>query len=301
MEGIMGDSPVFVVVSGDSGVGKSTDQLLAWPDALFLCLSGADKPAKQFGISPRVVEIGDLGDVHNVLRQVQALDAKSKPGAVIIDDLTILAERTHDRLKPQYPRSQTFAFWDRLKTEIRLVRDHARDAGVHVFASTHLARPDTDQGGQAHKGGPAMPGRKMRGALPHIADEVYIAELEPGAEPWPGVYRCEPDADWHMKSRLGVARGRVPMNLRELLRLRGYACPRLPGMEWQESVATQVSSAILAGSPWRDVWNRAEGQLVAKGLNPGAIYWALRDGIDRATLSKRSTLLGRYQPVKGEE
>lgn len=293
----MGDlSPVFAIVSGESGVGKSTDQLLAFPTAWFLCLKGADKPGYQFGLAPITVEVSLLSHAVEVLQHTATLPPEQKPPAIIIDDLTLLAENSYDFLKPQYPKNQVFAFWERMKQELRAVRTTAREVGVHVFASAHLAKPDTDQAGNFHKGGPVMPGRKMRSAIPHIADEVYLAELEPGHEPWPGVYWCEPHPEWHMKSRLGLMRGRAPMNLRELMRQRGYTLPRMAGAEWQEAVAQQVADTILKGEPWKDVWNRAEVQLMSKGLHPGLVYWALRDGVDRATLAKRQVLLGRFQP-----
>jgi hypothetical protein len=289
-------TPIFAIIAGESGVGKSTDQLLAFPTAWFLCLKGAEKPGAQFGIDVVSVVVSELAHVTQVLQHVKTLPQKQKPPALLIDDITLLAEKTHDRLKPLYPKSKTFDFWDALKGELRDVRDEGRIADCEVLASSHLAKPDTDMNGQFHKGGPTMPGKKMRTAIPHIADEVYIGELEPGREPWPGVYRCEPDPEWHMKTRIGALRGRAPMNIRELWRLKGYACPRIPGLEWQEDVTEMVAQKILEGNPWIDIWNRAEAQLLAKGLHPGHIFWALRDGVDRATLAKRRTLLGRFQP-----
>ena len=292
----MGDlTPVFSIAYGDSGVGKSTDQLLAFPTAWFLCLKGADKPGYQFGIRPTVVVVSTLADVVVILQHIQAMPVETRPPAVIVDDLTLLAERTYAVLRVQYPKSQTFAFWDSVKAEVHAVRDLARVMDIHVLCSAHAVVPDIDQNDQYHKGGPTMPGRKMRSAIPHMADEVYMCELEPGREPWPGVYRCEPDPEWHMKSRLGLIR--APMNIRELWRRRGYVCPRLPGQEWQDGVADTVAAKIIGGGePWIDIWNRAEVQLTAKGIAPGLVYWALRDGVDRATLAKSHTLLGRFQP-----
>ena len=63
----------------------------------------------------------------------------------------------------------------------------------------------------------------------------------------------------------------------------------------EEAIATGVF-AHLGNEDVVFSTHRGHGHALAKGLHPGHIYWALRDGVDRATLAKRRTLLGRFQP-----
>jgi len=295
----VGDSPLFVVVYGDSGLGKSVDQMLCAPRSWLVCKPGAEKPAFQFGFTMPAIHANGILELQEILAKIIAAPPEKRPPSLIVDDLTLLMQHTFDALRPQYPPAHTFAFWERIKRESRKVADMAREAHIDLFASMHRGSPSVDQNDVFHRGGPEMPARSMRTIVPHIADVVYRAEIDAERKPWPLVYSAEVDTDWLVKDRTGVVRGIAPGNLREIFRCYGRTFPRLPGMEWQDAVAEQVSNKIQPGESIPDVWNRAEAQLIAKGLPEPAIYWALRDGVDRATLAKRQRLLGFFNSSSG--
>lgn len=290
--------PALVVVAGPMGAGKTTDQWLMFPDAWALALPGSDKPVVQFmGHSipvEHVLEVRTFMDCSNVMGQIAQLPVEKRPRALICDDISIIADNTHNDLRPQYPASHNFQFWGRIKMELGILRDWLRHLRIWALVSSHLDGPSNDMDGNFYAGGPAMPSLKMRKILVHIADDVYCVEMEPGREPWPYYYRCEPDPQWAMKSRHGF-RGKLPLNLREMMLSAGYVIHRPAGMEWMDVAAGQIAKAIIDGQDKADVWNRAEDQLTGRGIPEGLVYWTLRDGVDRAALAKRGRLLGRFR------
>lgn len=280
---------VLAIVAGPSGIGKTTDALLAFPCALCFCAPGAMKPAVQFFGAPvskdQTVHVKTIREVVSTLAQMHSAGTLARFGAVIIDDLSLLAEGSHKALAESYSKSKTFQMWADLKNELIDLREWLRYTGLHAACNAHLAPPETDMNGVFHKGGPDMPSKKMRASLPHIADLVLVAEARADQKPWGAVYRCDaPNPQWHVKDRHGVASGLMPMNLGEILRAAGYAVPRLPGLEWIDGLSDSVSQRLARGDDKHTVWTETWAALAAQGVFSGHIYMTLRDGFDRHTI-----------------
>ena len=282
--------PATIIVYGDSGIGKSTDMIYSFPTALFLTLPGAMKPSiSTVGISRAnlwVIEVRNLDEAIATLTQVAGMPAEQRPVAVVIDDLTLLAERQAMDMHNSgaYPMAGdgVFRFWGDLKTKIQTLALYTRGIGAFPCFNSHKASPKSDKEG-FWKGGPELPSKKLVKSIPHAADMVFKAEAEParkGQNFWTGVYRCEPeDPSFHMKDRHGY-RGVVPMNLGELLRAVGYAIPRLPALQWQDTVADTIVDQRAEGMAVVDVSKHWQEKLNGKAHNLH-VRWAIRDGLDR--------------------
>ncbi|MDO8688736.1 MAG: hypothetical protein Q7R39_01765, partial [Dehalococcoidia bacterium] len=97
------------------------------------------------------------------------------------------------------------------------------------------------------------------------------------------------DPNYVSKDRHGVTPDYAPFNLREILRSAGYRLSRWPGLEWQDAVADGIAHGILALPPnveSKDVLQKALDYMRQQGYADLYIRWALRDGLDRAILSR---------------
>lgn len=285
-------SSVLTMAAGDSGIGKTTDLILTWPGALFFCSPGAVKPARQFlgcDLQPwQIVHVRTIQEVTLHLQKMEKEGLLARVSAVVVDDLSILAESSYLELKSKYSANRSFQMWDDLKRQMQQLRDWLRFLGLNAGCNAHLAPPETDMNGVFHKGGPAMPSKKMRSQVPHIADLVVIAEAKADRKPWGAVYRCDPpNPQWHVKDRHGVCSGIMPMNTGEILRAAGYAVPRLTGLEWQDAVADKVVQRLAEGQKPDAVWVESWEKLASQGVFMGHIYMALRDGLDRHTIQTK--------------
>ena len=285
-------SSVLTITAGPSGIGKTTDLILTWPRAMFFCAPGAVKPARQFlgrDLEPwQIVHVRTIADVITHIQKMASDGTLQQASAVVVDDLSILAESSYLELKSKYAKSQTFTMWDDLKRQLQTLREWLRHLNLHAGCNAHLAAPETDSNGVFHKGGPAMPSKKMRSQVPHIADLVLVAEAKSNRKPWGAVYRCDPpNPQWHVKDRHGVCSGIMPMNTGEILRAAGYVIPRFPGLEWQDTVADRVVEKLNSGENAATVWSEAWEKLASQGVFNGHIYMALRDGMDRHAIQTK--------------
>jgi len=178
-----------------------------------------------------------------------------------------------------------FRFWGDLRNKVQTLALYTRGIGAFPCFNAHRCTPRSDKDG-FWKGGPELPSKKLVKAIPHAADVVYKAEAEvsrKGQNFWTGVYRCEPeDPSYHMKDRHGY-RGVVPMNLGELLRAVGYQLPRLPALQWQETVADTIVEQRAEGLAVKDVVTHWADKLNGK-VHKLHIRWSIRDGLDRYTI-----------------
>jgi len=285
-------SSVLTIAAGPSGIGKTTDLILTWPRALFFCSPGAVKPARQFlgrNLEPwQIVHVRTINDVLLHLQTLTTDGTLQQASAVVVDDLSILAESSYLDLKAQYNASRTFAMWDDLKRQLQSLREWLRHLNLHASCNAHLAVPETDSNGVFHKGGPSMPSKKMRAQVPHIADLVLVAEAKADRKPWGAVYRCDPpNPQWHVKDRHGVCSGIMPLNTGEILRAAGYAVPRLPGLEWQDAAADKIAQRLKEGQDPTTVWSESWEKLASQGVFNGHVYMALRDGMDRHAIQTK--------------
>jgi hypothetical protein len=282
--------PAFIIVYGPSGSGKTTDALYSFPNGLFLALPGALKPSvTTVGWSPAAMRVETVEEATALIYRIM----KEAPGqfdAIVIDDLSLLAENTYTRMKPQFRPQEAFKLWDGVKQTIIDFKNAARAAGLHVVANAHQTHSETKDG-VFLRGGPTMPARKMVDAIPHIADSVLRAGIDQQRKPWKGVYHADNGgAMWHEKDRHSAFRATSPMNLAEGLRSVGYPIARAPGMEWQEAEVDKVAARLTAGENFQTVWDSVMKDLMAKGASALHVRWVLRDGKDRHDFKKAAAL-----------
>jgi hypothetical protein len=279
--------PAVVCVYGPSGMGKTTDTLFSFPMGLFMALPGALKPSlRVVGWDPyatgQVVPVADLDAA------VAAL-TKIKPGvfdAVVVDDLSLLAERTMLKLEAKHANSRSgFAMWNELRDTVIRFREAARACGLHVILNTHERQPETHDG-TFFRGGPSLPSKTLTERIPHISDTVLRAcadPTSPGA--WKGVYKCESaNPQWIMKDRHGCCPPTAPQNIAEIMRLAGYTIRRYPGLEWQEDWVEWTASQLATGRPEKEVMTELNSNFV--DADPLHLRWVRRDGRHRFTLRK---------------
>lgn len=303
--------PAFIVTAGESGEGKTLDQILAFAGcAVFAAQEGALKPAWSVGrvdlesMGRRVV-IHTVEDAIKLARYLVANPVIKgvRILAIVIDDLSLLMKNTYREIAKVNPPTNRkgevdgFEVWDKVGDRVLEFAQVCRWAGLHVATSTHLRPPETVKDMNTgifsfFKGGPEMPSRKLTRQLPYFADVVYLTGVEPGRTPWHGVYKCiEGDPQFHMKDRHHIVRGQAPMNLGEILRFAGYILPRPQGLEWMEEVAEGIAQALLGGANHREVTAKAAHNLYYKhNFLPEHISWAVhRDGNDRFLLRKSAS------------
>lgn len=289
---LYGGANCVAAVYGPSGAGKTADMLYSFPRGLFIAPPGALKPAYNVvGFVPASVEVGTIMEATELLKK----HAKSgEYDAIVADDFSLLAEQTVAQLEK---KNSGFTLWGKVRDAVLEFRDTARHVGMHVILTAHESAPKTTNGAFI-RGGPKLPG-KLPEDVPGVCDIVLRAAADPTRRGWHGCYRCTvDDASWVTKDRHGVTPDRAPMNLGEIMRLAGYTLRRAPGLEWQDEVVAGLSEALMgATGPGQDkalltAWS---DQLRAAGHHDLHIRWALRDALDRVSLTRaKANVLGMY-------
>lgn len=229
-----------------------------------------------------------------------------------VDDLTIIANATFMAYDAAAPVSQKgfkdgYFAYNKVKEDIMHMRNTAQACGVHLVWNAHKIGADTDNKGRYFKGGPEMPSRGLRKAVPVIADTTVGCEKDPQKlRGWKGCYVCDPDsAVFYQRDRFNVAPKKGPMNLAELWRTAGYLLPYPPELSWaagsdllggEGSIIEMGAQALLDGAGWDDL----TVAVVRKGREAQAIdpmiAWALRDINDRAAIrrARQNQALGLF-------
>ena len=87
---------------------------------------------------------------HVLAQQCRQALQQVTPGvwdAVVVDDLSLLAERTMQKLESKHAGSRNkFALWDDLRDTVIRFREVARAAGLHVILNAHERQPETKDG-----------------------------------------------------------------------------------------------------------------------------------------------------------
>ena len=291
--------PSFAMLYGELKAGKTADALATFPGAIYVAAPGALSPAEAlWGFpQPQAYDLETFADV-------QAFGEKCHGApALVIDDASLIADRTVNHYKAKF---SGFDLWGAVFTSAIRMRDSLRRRGMHVVMTCHPAPAETKDGVR-HKGGPAFPGQ-VRAKLPAAADLLLRAEsLSNGATRggqllaasskapgWPMCYRTARHPDWLQGSRYNTP-DRAPMNLREILRAVGFTIPRCPGLEWQDQLADAIANQLLTvgigdGAKVRGVLATARDYALERLSRETAhVYWALRDGYDRALLRTAMT------------
>ncbi len=249
--------PPLVGLYGDSGSGKTTSLLFAWPRAEWVVPKGGIKPASFVGYRPPTI----YDNIHFIDDIIPIID-KVKTGALVIDDFSYLVANTADLYAEKYRigpsgKANKFYRWEMLGKVLRLLRFSAREAGIAVGVDAHPAPPGTDIKGNFQKGSMKVPGQ-ARQDLPVVFDIIGRAihdstaggfDPATGLKNWPYLLLVDPDdPSWYTKDRDSIIKGRLPLNVGEVLRAAGYSVPRAPGMEWQDEVVEAVATALLSGA-----------------------------------------------------
>jgi len=287
----MAAKPPTAMVYGPPKRGKTSDLLRCDPRGTFFtpAKGNLDPWSSMTLIRPTEVEVETLDDVISWLHGVQRGKNK-RPTSVILDDTSVLAERTIIALtKKRQPELQD---WGKLRRKILLLREICIVLGIPLLMSSHERMPWVTKTGDPQPGGPKMPTKEATPDFPYIATLVLRCGHDPFAiEPdWPGRYIVAPkDTRWITGDRYGVVSDKAPMNLREILvRAKERGCnvmvpARAPGTEWLDSAAEGVARGIARG-----MFSEAQacGVVATQFANkpPEHLRWAWQDGVARARL-----------------
>ena len=297
----MPHDPCFAMLYGDLKTGKTSDALAAFPGAAYVAAPGALASAESlWGIpEPKAHDLGTF-------KEIREFGEKLPPGtiALVVDDATLIADRTGIYFR-DVKHFGGFDLWGAVLNSAIKMRDSLRRRGIHVVMTSHAGGAYVENGIR-HRGGPSFQGQ-ARKKLPAAADLLLRAEQRPGdGFGWPIVYRTAPHPDWLQGSRYGTP-DLCPMNLGEILRLAGFKIPRLKGLEWQDEVAGKIAVAVGGvlvaggegtGEKIKGILAFARDWATKKfSQDQRHVFWALRDGYDRAVLrfaahSQRNGLWG---------
>ena len=287
--------PVLALSYGPSGVGKTTDTGLSFPNALFIAAPGALQSVRNVaGYEPLIENATTIADVTKLVSTIGAYKVKgadTKIDAVVVDDFSYLAEQTFAQLEKKY---NGFRLWGELRDAVIDFRNAARFAKVHIVMNAWEQPPKDKAGGGRVKGGPMLSGN-LPEQVPAMFDMVLRCGLDPMRKPWPGIYQCVADPNYIMKDRLNIAAAAhpAPMNMAELIRAAGYTVSRHPNLGWQEEIVEKVATQAVAEGAARDkdIANGVYVDLLKHGVMPQHARWTLRDALDRAVI--RRALLSR--------
>ena len=119
--------PVLAMSYGPSGIGKTTDTGLSFPNALFIAAPGALQSVKNVaGYTPLVenaTTIPDVTKLINTIASYRAKGADTKIDAIVADDFSYLAEQTFAQLEKKF---NGFRLWGELRDAIIDFRNAAR-------------------------------------------------------------------------------------------------------------------------------------------------------------------------------
>jgi hypothetical protein len=291
------DQPAFVLQYGPPKTGKTTDDLLSFPRALWIAAPGALKPS--IGVCGYEPKPEDVKDVQKVAEATDAIltAPKGKYDAIVVDDLSLLVDRTVAALTKAGVGG--YDLWGAVHGQLLALREAARRAGVHVVLNCHETGPRMSDGSR-FRGCPALPGKALPYKIPAACDLVlHVETAQPNSTAfgWPVRYRCAADdPDWITGDRHNVTPDPSPMNLGEILRLAArvsgnakFAPRRLPGLEWQEplvekgatALLTNLGSSVHVKAVLGELFKHATGKLNADERHA---LWAVRDAYDRAIL-----------------
>lgn len=290
------NEPALVLTYGRKGVGKTTDCLYAFPDAVFVAAPGALKTAVSIVGLPyapaRASGIKTFMDVTDFIRNKMK---GSRWNVIVIDDFSLQCEESFNVIEKE--GKPGLQFWGRVRDHLLDFRSTAQDSGVHVIINCHIREPHTDEKKGYIRGGPMLPGA-MPEDFPKSCHMVLRAVKTDSYPIWPVVYSAnELDDSYVEGDRHGFIPSvtkMAPMNLSEILR-QGYGAEgkfgirRPQGLEWMEKVAEQISgklSGTVPGDENSKAILRAFKPLVEQKYtqNPLHVQWVFRDSLARAAL-----------------
>jgi hypothetical protein len=292
--GGIASQPAFVCQYGVIKTGKTTDLLYSFPRAIWISAPGALKSALGVvGYEPRKQFY--VEHIREATALVEAAP-KGRFDALLVDDLTLLVERTVAALEKAGVKG--YDLWGSVYKQMLRLREAARECGMHVVLNAHESPPGVTDG-TFWRGTMALPGKKLGYSIPAACDIVVRAfpndKITVG---WPISYLCDPtNTDWTSGDRHNVTPAISPMNLGEILRLAGrvggnpaFGPRRLDGLEWQEVLVEKGAAALAGKLDDADEVKKILGMIMEKALRSHTkderhAIWAVRDTYDRAVLT----------------
>jgi hypothetical protein len=309
--------PPVVVTYGASKLGKTGDFLYSVPTAHFLvpALGNLDAWADLTGVKPKEVLLNGFDEILQYLGKLPKT-SPDRPTAIVLDDLSVHAERTLIKLDPYGAGGQRTYFMT--KRKFLMIRETTQSLGIPLYANAHEHGVSIDEKtGQRNIGGPRLASTGQTADLPHIAHLVLRAVGGFNQPPeWIGRYACQPgDSSWIMGDRYAVVSNDSPMNVREILiraaetrppDARPVVPPRAPGLEWLDATAETVARGLTAGRTREQALDwlttaAKRGEIPSR--DPRHLRWAWRDGLARwelRTKGRHVAMLGPFVVQEGQ-
>lgn len=276
--------PLFALIYGPIGIGKTADICSAFPNGFVFGLPGATKSVQAiYGFMP---DQFDVPTIQNITAAVPHIVAARKYDAILVDDFTVYIARTVRDLEGKMKDGrQIYGVLNKIVNDFR---DTCRVCGLHVVINCWLKGPELLETGVLKAGGPALPGR-LGETLPGLCDLVLRAEVDE-TKPWhKACYHARGNKSFVGKDRDNGTPDNAPMNLGEICRFNGYPMHRRPGTEWLDTVAEQIAVALYAAGPSKDAEIIEDWQRKLYNAMPEHYYlgkWAVRDGYHRVVLRR---------------
>lgn len=321
----MSSTGVAVCVYGPTGLGKSSDQVAAFPNAFFIGQQRALMSSRMlwgFEIPlERIVTVQNLREA-----SAKAVEAIKKGLDVVLDDMSPLAEYSEHDYATGENGAPKLKGYDIYKAVIRDVMEirHAMEFGHTMFAcSAHLGQPRVNSLNQRPiRGGPRLPGQ-AQDSITTAFDTIVQIEADPMRQVgYQASFICRPtvDASFAFKDRHNIADTlqQMPPNTRELLTAAGYKLQRPKGLEWMDTAVANIAQSLIDNvtkgaiprealyndkpklAPFAVLYRKALEEKY-KSTNVLHQNWVLRDAVDRAliTLMLKARRAGAASPFGG--
>ena len=173
--------PAFYAIYGDSGSGKSTLAAFDFPNFYFVGpVGGVSKVWRQVVGLPESWLLSDRGALWDLEALVAVLPAiaKSGVGGLVVDDMTILTDRTLRKKQHEFQGSKNrYAPFTAVMNITAMFRDTCRDWGLHTVCLCHPMHAWVDErSGIYYAGRPKLAGREAPLSFPGLCDGVLRAE-----------------------------------------------------------------------------------------------------------------------------
>jgi hypothetical protein len=276
-----GPTTPFGLIYGNSGLGKTTALLYAFPHGRFIAPPRCLDPARTVcGIALRKDQVFEsVRTIMDVLRVMRQRD--SRP--LIVDDLSIICEQTVKAIPSEANR---YAKWEQIFSLIMEIRELALYRETPVFLSAHQREPHVNDAGTREIGGIDLQG-KGRARLPAACN--LVIHVVPGCRPhkgsWQTVCRVRPGSQDHMssKDRYNILRDGTPFNLGEILRIAGLEIPRIPAVDsWADLIEAAAGLYVESPKSLPDILRNVHTTLGEESRFVRS--WVIQDFIDRAEI-----------------
>lgn len=265
----------IVVVYGDPKTGKDTDCVGSFPGAFFIGPPNAFLGGESFfGLTVAQKTVTTIPQALNAIRDLLSTGRAAKYTAVVVSDLSILAEtrledvQDEEQVNPtgNQGKPNNFRAWqDSVRGINNLITRLGRELPCHLILNMHAVEPVEELGKKkAKSGGLHMPSAKGAKAVARSVDAVFHVEaaaandqgekldLFGGKRSWNFLYRCGRDDDFYLSgSRIPNVPSVAPMNLGEIFRAAHLHAPIRNGgklnAEQLAGLYEAASGALLEG------------------------------------------------------